>query len=281
MIVNHFENATHFYERVKSYLLQHEAHHNLILGISDTLIRSPERFKSQPYLVSVEEDETLLAIALWTPPRKLVLSRSVNSLALSAIAQDLHSRQEQLPGAIGPVPEAKAFAQSWQALTGQSYREDIAQRIYQLEAVQPIPKASGNFRQATTDDRDLVIGWCKAFTEEAIDEAVDQQQTERLVDRHLSEETLYLWQDNVPVSMAACSGPTPNGIRINLVYTPPEHRKKGYASSCVAALSQTLLDAGRKYCFLFTDLANSTSNHIYQTIGYQPVCDVNDYSFEG
>lgn len=69
--------------------------------------------------------------------------------------------------------------------------------------------------------------------------------------------------------------------RINLVYTPPEYRKKGYASSCVAALSQTLLDAGRKYCFLFTDLANSNSNYIYQTIAYQPLCDVDDYWFEG
>ena len=81
--------------------------------------------------------------------------------------------------------------------------------------------------------------------------------------------------------MAGFSGATPNGIRVNLVYTPPEYRKKGYATSCVAALSQTLLDQGRKYCFLFTDLANPTSNHIYQTIGYQPVCDMNDYWFEG
>jgi predicted GNAT family acetyltransferase len=49
----------------------------------------------------------------------------------------------------------------------------------------------------------------------------------------------------------------------------------------VAALSQTLLDQGRMYCFLFTDLANPTSNHIYQAIGYQPICDVNEYSFQG
>lgn len=80
--------------------------------------------------------------------------------------------------------------------------------------------------------------------------------------------------------MAGFSGKTPNGIRINLVYTPPKYRKKGYATSCIAALSQTLLDAGHKYCFLFTDLANPTSNHIYQTIGYQPVCKMNNYWFE-
>lgn len=83
----------------------------------------------------------------------------------------------------------------------------------------------------------------------------------------------------MPVSMAGTSGPTPNGIRVNLVYTPPEHRRQGYASSCVAALSQALLNQGRKYCFLLTDLANPTSNHIYQTIGYRSRGDVTEYCF--
>ena len=84
----------------------------------------------------------------------------------------------------------------------------------------------------------------------------------------------------VPVSLAICMGTTPNGTRISFVYTPPQHRSKGYASSCVAALSQSLLDQGRKYCFLFTDLANPTSNHIYQAIGYQAVGDMHEYRFE-
>jgi hypothetical protein len=47
----------------------------------------------------------------------------------------------------------------------------------------------------------------------------------------------------------------------------------------VAALSQLILASGRRHCFLFTDLANPTSNHTYQAIGYRPVCDVDDYAF--
>ena len=64
------------------------------------------------------------------------------------------------------------------------------------------------------------------------------------------------------------------------MYTPPEYRRKGYASSCVAALSKTLLDKGYQYCFLFTDLANPTSNSIYQKIGYKPVCNVSNLKFD-
>jgi len=83
-----------------------------------------------------------------------------------------------------------------------------------------------------------------------------------------------------PVSMAGYSGPTTNGIRIGAVYTPPTQRKKGYASACVAGLSQYLLDLGFQFCFLFTDLMNPTSNHIYQQIGYQAVSDVDTFEFK-
>ena len=79
--------------------------------------------------------------------------------------------------------------------------------------------------------------------------------------------------------MAAAMGETPNGTRIGCVYTPPALRGRGYASALVAELSQRLLDAGRRYCFLYTDLANPTPNVMYHRIGYRPVCDVVDVNF--
>jgi predicted GNAT family acetyltransferase len=85
---------------------------------------------------------------------------------------------------------------------------------------------------------------------------------------------LLVWEDSVPVCMAGCLGPTPNGITILSVYTPPEHRGRGYASACVAALTQRLLERGRRRVFLSTDLSNPTSNAIYQRIGYAPAGDL-------
>jgi hypothetical protein len=69
-------------------------------------------------------------------------------------------------------------------------------------------------------------------------------------------------------------------MRIGPVYTPKKFREHGYASACTAAVSQYLLDSGRKFCTLFTDLANPTSNKIYQMIGYEGVGDVDEYRFE-
>jgi predicted GNAT family acetyltransferase len=83
-----------------------------------------------------------------------------------------------------------------------------------------------------------------------------------------------------PVSIASCGRPTAHGIAVNMVFAPPHLRGRGYAGSCVAALSQRLLDDGWKFCTLFTDLANPTSNSIYQRIGYHSICDFTHYLFQ-
>jgi uncharacterized protein len=49
----------------------------------------------------------------------------------------------------------------------------------------------------------------------------------------------------------------------------------------VAAQTQWLLDHGKRFCFLFTDLANPTSNAIYERIGYRKVAEAVDYRFTG
>ncbi|OZU86959.1 GNAT family N-acetyltransferase, partial [Virgibacillus indicus] len=45
-------------------------------------------------------------------------------------------------------------------------------------------------------------------------------------------------------------------------------KKKGYATSTVAHLSQKILDEGFQFCSLYTDSTNPTSNSIYKKIGY-------------
>lgn len=279
MKLKHFEDINEYYEYVKPYLIQQEGYHNLIFGMMSSL-RSQAKSLTRPYLATVEVEDKLVAVAIRTPPRKLVLSKSLDFKAFKIIAQDLQARQEKIPAVVGLVDEAQAFAQAWQAVTNQSYYLSIKLGIYQLTTVHPIQKASGHFRPATQADYSFLINWLQALTQEALEETTEDEQALRIVENCLKNKALYLWQDEVAVSVAGFTGATPNGIRVNFVYTPPQYRSKGYASSCVAALSQTLLDQGRKYCFLFTDLANPTSNHIYQAIGYQAVGEMHEYWFE-
>jgi predicted GNAT family acetyltransferase len=134
-------------------------------------------------------------------------------------------------------------------------------------------------RLAREDEVDLITEWALAFQEEALGPG-DPEQTRETVVHRINEQEIYVWDDEQPASMAAKARPIVNGISVNLVYTPPEFRRRGYATACVAALSQLLLDSGWKFCVLFADLSNPTSNHIYQTIGYTSVCDFNEYIFD-
>ena len=277
MKVYRYQDASQFYERVKDYLLTDEALHNVQLRLCHSLIHNPEAFEEKPLLATVETDGDIVAVAMRTPSQNLLLSKIQDFGAIEAIAQNLHFTGNSLPGVKAPTDEGKAFAETWQALTSQSYEIKMALRAFQLKQVEKISKATGELRQATESDRQLLIDWFEAYVVEAL--GIAATNTERAVDRHLQRGTAYLWSDETPVSMACDLGITSNGAAISLVYTPPEHRRKGYASSCVAALSQILLSRGHKYCFLFTDLANPTSNHIYQAIGYQPMGDLYDYSF--
>ena len=186
-------------------------------------------------------------------------------------------QREPLPGVMGLTSDVKTFLQAWQNLTGQSYQLSIVDKIHQLREVQPVAAIPGYLRLATERDRALLIEWLPAFIAE-IGEVMGTD-LERIVEHRLKTQSTYIWEDNIPVSLAAGRQRSPSVGLIGSVYTPPAYRRKGYATACVAALSQKLLDEGCDRCFLLTDLENPTSNHIYRQIGYIPVCDWHEYSF--
>ena len=111
-----------------------------------------------------------------------------------------------------------------------------------------------------------MTAWIDAFDRRGVGQRGGSARAAALVDEMFSSSSRigYIWEDGTPVSMCQATGATPHGIRIGAVYTPPELRRRGYASALVAAVSQAELDRGRRWCFLFTDLANPTSNRIYQ-----------------
>lgn len=281
MDVERYGTAAAFLEAAGDFLVQREAEHNLIFGICATLTADPG-YSSDPYLATVSTNGRIAAAAIMTPPFNLVLSCTDDPEAPAGLAADLDDRGIAIPGVTGPVEIARAFAAAWGRAHDLTSGVRIAERVYRLERVVPPDRVPGTVRLATEADRDLLVAWVDAFSVEALDRA-DPAEAAALVDRSFraGTRTWYLWDDGGPVSVAAAGGPTPNGIRIGPVYTPPDRRRHGYASAVTAATSQAELDKGRRFIFLFTDLANPTSNKIYQAIGYEPVCDFDEYRFEG
>jgi predicted GNAT family acetyltransferase len=284
--IEHFGDAGAFLARVQPFLERNEAAHNLLLGLAGELAGNPHMFgESDPWLAAVADEGQVLGAALRTPPQRLSISlidALRRDVAVAALVDAVAAAYSELPGVSGPAESVAAFAERWQMLRGQPYHRAMALRIYQLTHVTPPQGVLGQLRQAGERDRLLLRGWIAAFQEDAFGVPPPAEQVGRAVTRWLTTpgRSAWLWEhDGQPVSMTGCAGPTPHGIRIGAVYTPPELRGRGYASACVAAASQRMLGSGRRFCFLFTDLANPTSNKIYQRIGYRPVCDVVDLDF--
>ncbi|WIG58938.1 MAG: hypothetical protein OJF49_001685 [Ktedonobacterales bacterium] len=286
MELTRFDDAAAFYQRAESFLLAHEAENNLMLGICSSLMHSNE-YEQPPYLAVVTEGDEVVAAAIRTPPHLVILAYTADErIAFLAGQQFMHNLRnvygDQLPGVNGPSAQSKQFAQMWQVGTGQAYHLSINERIYQVDTVVPVAGVPGGMRRATEADRAVLTAWTAGFFDDAGPLPGPPPDIEAVVDRVFNSPVrgMYLWEvDGQPVTMVGFTGPTPNGMRIGPVYTPPELRRKGYASACTAAASQALLDEGRRFCFLYTNLANPTANHIYQQIGYRPVCDVDVYSF--
>jgi predicted GNAT family acetyltransferase len=263
-----------------AFLTRREAEHNLLLGICSQLRPAPGGPRPAAYLAHVRSGRRVVAVALRTPPHNLVLSEIESPEAIELLVEDSAEAQPELPGVLGPREASRRFAELWERRLGREASLGMAQRILCCESVLEQPHEGGRMRHATAADRPLLLEWYGEFLRETFGH--QRRSPEESVDYTLQrsgDEGPYLWEDPSPVALAGCGGPTPHGIRIGPVYTPPPQRGRGYASALVSELTRRLLGGGRRFCFLFTDLANPTSNHIYQRIGYRPVTDVDEYRF--
>ncbi len=270
--VGRWDDPNAFANKVMPFLLENEPVNCLMAAILSTL----EGLGGQ-YLATVYDNHGLRGVAFRTP-LKLLLSRMDEDAARTLAAA--YRAIPELDEVLGLRPEVNAFAAAWSSLTARAARPGRLERIYRLDEVEPVHGVSGIMRPIREDDRAVVVTWIEAMNAE-LGDYIDRPTAKAVFERHLVEQTIFLWDHNGPASMAGAGARSPNTCRISLVYTPPECRRRGYAAALVAAVSQHVLDSGTRWCVLYTDLTNPTSNHIYQQIGYQPVCDAQEYSLSG
>lgn len=222
-----------------------------------------------------EDGGEVEAACLQTPPFPLLLA-SGPPQAFAELAATLAETGRKLPGVNGSEPAAAEFAARWQQQTGAAATVHQRQRLYRLgELRPPRPMPEGNGRKATPADHDLVAAWLRAFHDEAgsLTERGGEEEA-RAVDRLIERGGTSLWEaGGAPVSMAGVSPQIAGMARVGPVYTPPALRRRGYAGAVTAAVSQAALDGGAAEVLLFTDLANPTSNSLYQRLGYRYVED--------
>ncbi|HVN60597.1 MAG TPA: GNAT family N-acetyltransferase [Gaiellaceae bacterium] len=281
MKVTHLD-AEGFLRSAGDFLAAREAEHNLLLGLAGRLRANPHTYgEADPYFAVVEDGGRVVAAALRTPPYNLILSETGDPAAYGALAKDAHDVFADLPGVSGPASAIGTFLSTREALTGERAQLVMSQGIYAATEVVAAREVGGRMREAAAPDRELLLDWLGAFMREAIPGDSPENATAFLEHNAADPDgRIVLWEDGGSVSLAACQSRTPHGIRIGPVYTPPELRRRGYASALTAELTRQLLSGGYDFCFLYTDLANPTANSIYRQIGYRPVTEVEQWRFE-
>lgn len=175
----------------------------------------------------------------------------------------------------GPLDRVEAIRTLWRDGGRETYRL----RLYRLEDL-VLPDVPGEARPVTPADDDLITDWWIAFVAE-LDGLPRAEAEERAMDSRWMSAGHVLWTvGGVPVSWAASTTPVGGVSRVGPVYTPPEHRRHGYAAAVTAAVSRWAYDAGAEHVVLTADLANATSNSVYQGIGFRQVSDWSEYKWD-
>jgi predicted GNAT family acetyltransferase len=221
----------------------------------------------QLFACCLDERGRVRGVAMRTPPWPL-LACDVDEATAEPLLERWLAADPEVPGVSAQPAAARALAAAWSRCTGRASRCHMSEAMHLLSEVRPPPRpAGGRLRVAAERERELLSAWERAFVVEAGVGVAEE--AARTVARRLAAGAQHVWEDGAPVSTLALSPPIAGTVRVGPVYTPPEHRRHGYASSAVAAACRQALAAGAQRCMLFTDLANPTSNRIYAAVGFR------------
>jgi uncharacterized protein len=267
-----YDNLSFFKNDVLSFLEQFEAENNLVLGV---LLSLSEKDQIPFLMATVIKNNEIGLVLLQTHPSQIILSKSVLFTLdeIHLIGEKLSNTIQEIPGFVGEKNLTIELATYISNKRGINASVAMNQKIYKLEKVKEKIKTNGRLRNTKESDHHVIKEWVYQFSNE-VNQPLSLEEADKKAKELINKGNLVGWEINGDlVSMAYATRPTQNNITISYVYTPMEERKKGYASDCVSAFTQSLLDRGYKTTSLYTDLSNPTSNKIYIQIGYEPIMD--------
>ncbi len=256
------------YAKALSLLDAHDARNNLILGVLRAA--AAPAAPNTPFGWEVHDAGRLVGVCIGTPPFPMLIS-SLPAPGTEAVA-DAIDTHGLLPTSInGLARVTERVCERMVATHGAGINVEPAEhlRLFELRQVNPVHGVPGKLRVAEPPDIMEVMSFYTAFEREALAPERRMPDVGRLVVRLLAARFVFVWERAGEIVAFATKGrEIGGGASIGPVYTPPARRGRGYASALVAGLSQQLLDEGKVYTCLFTDLANPVSNSIYPKLGY-------------
>jgi predicted GNAT family acetyltransferase len=268
MGVHSSDSVEEYASAVSAFLEAEPSARNVLLSIVHLVRDAPDAYSAPVSFWWITDRGAVVGAASWTPPWNLLVS-SLPAAAGPELAGAVSRRAEslalRLPGVTGPTEAARTVALA----CGRNIARSRPLLLSELEHPVEVPLPSGSRRPATLSDVQLVASWLDAFSAELELYAGDAAHT---ANRMVRDKEFELWVDaGNTVCLVGHHPPVGRVVRVGPVYTPPEHRNRGYARRLtydvsIAALAQSGVDR----CMLFTDADNPVSNSIYRQAGYVP-----------
>lgn len=275
------DDVESFLARAGDFLQSRPALHTLPLTVTEALrTRGPHAYGPEaPAFGILTRAGEVRATYFRTPPHPLNLTPLTPDEA-DTLAAHLATLGHPLPGVSADRDTAASFAEAWQRHTGAAPVLHERQRLYRLGTLTvPQPPPEGRSRIAGEQDREQLMRWHDEFA--AAIGAGHSPGAGSWADARIAEGRVTFWEapDGTPVSMAGLTPQVAGQARVTPVYTPAPLRGRGYAGAATVEAGRAALAAGAAEVLLFTDLANPTSNGLYQRIGFRPVTDFAVYDF--
>ena len=276
--VKSFSDWPRFFKRAEPLLLEREPESNLLWEVGRVSAGQAGVQRSWLGWLVMDRKKPVLA-ALPSVAEYLILSAGDPEACLT-LAKHLSSLSHCLKGVSGPDPVSGAFADAWTEQSGNlsALRASLSLYLASEDANFDYP-VEGSFRLARPVEGDKLRGWAIDFVEESV-QPMDSRVVARLSENMMGRRDLFVWEaSGEVVSMGGFGRETPNGLVVNMVYTPRNRRGRGFAGALTSGLVCEANAREKAFCCLYSDFTNPVRKNLYERIGFQPVGEFAERSF--
>ncbi|MEB4590247.1 GNAT family N-acetyltransferase [Candidatus Thiothrix sp. Deng01] len=181
--------------------------------------------------------------------------------------------------AVGTAAQVESVVKTW-GLSAEDFRLDSVQQLYRLELSALKPPEDGRSQHCRiitpqAQHRPLLERWFRAHFLESLGATDDDNLTQTVANRVgqlLAEghDWLLEYGDEL-VCLSGFNARLPGWVQVGPVWTPPEHRNRGYARILTGLTLKAAAAEGVHTAILFTD--NPAAMRVYEALGFQRIGD--------
>jgi GNAT superfamily N-acetyltransferase len=260
--------AKDFLERSSDFLYRREDLYSHILSLA---IASTERqcpFSAPFWFATVLDNYgEIAACAVHANPDGLICTVIDDEKAARLIASEFQTALGFPHRISGPPETVRLLKTFFDAAKRQDLSKQKTWTIYRIDDAPKSPASFvGNLKVGTKSDEELVRAWGQLYD---LEKPAFTSIEEFLV-RKLTRKELFMWVHNDTKSIVTLSGKTKRGVRISALYTPPEFRGQGFATSAISTLVGKAIANGASFVTLHAQHGDAVEN-FYTKIGFKPI----------